>query len=64
MKRREFIKTMAAAAGGLTMFGSRGQSAAPLCAGPVVGDPRVRGPFPILSTPFTASGDVDYEVLA
>lgn len=27
-------------------------------------DPRVRGPFPILSTPFTASGEVDYEVLA
>jgi len=27
-------------------------------------DPRVRGPFPILSTPFTASGAVDYEVLA
>ncbi len=26
--------------------------------------PRVRGPFPILSTPFTTSGDVDYEVLA
>ena len=37
---------------------------APLCPGPVVGDPRVRGPFPILSTPFTASGEVDYEVLA
>ncbi len=28
-----------------------------------VPDPRVRGPFPILSTPFTESGDVDYEVL-
>lgn len=26
-------------------------------------DPRVRGPFPILSTPFTESGAVDYEVL-
>jgi dihydrodipicolinate synthase/N-acetylneuraminate lyase len=31
---------------------------------PVIGDPRVRGPFPILSTPFTASGEVDYETLA
>ena len=31
---------------------------------PVLGDPRVRGPFPILSTPFTDSGAVDYEVLA
>jgi 4-hydroxy-tetrahydrodipicolinate synthase len=27
-------------------------------------DPRVRGPFPILSTPFTEAGAVDYEVLA
>ena len=27
-------------------------------------DPRVRGPFPILSTPFTESGEVDYDVLA
>ncbi len=40
------------------------KSAAPLCHGPVVGDPRVRGPFPILSTPYTESGAVDYEVLA
>ncbi len=28
------------------------------------GDPRVRGPFPILSTPFTRDGEVDYQVLA
>ena len=27
-------------------------------------DARVRGPFPILSTPFTESGEVDYDVLA
>jgi len=26
-------------------------------------DPRIRGPFPILTTPFTASGAVDYNVL-
>jgi len=64
MKRREFIKTMTAAVGGLAVFGARGQSAAPLCAGPVVGDPKVRGPFPILSTPFTDLGAVDYDVLA
>lgn len=30
----------------------------------IVGDPRVRGPFPILSTPFTETGAVDYDVLA
>lgn len=28
------------------------------------GDVRIRGPFPILSTPFTERGEVDYEVLA
>lgn len=27
-------------------------------------DPKVRGPFPILSTPFTESGEVDFETLA
>ena len=27
-------------------------------------DPRIRGPFPILSTPFTASGAVDFRALA
>lgn len=27
-------------------------------------DPKVRGPFPILSTPFTESGEVDHSVLA
>jgi len=30
----------------------------------IIGDPRVRGPFPILSTPFEESGEVDYETLA
>ena len=27
-------------------------------------DPKIRGPFPILSTPFTESGEVDHNVLA
>jgi dihydrodipicolinate synthase/N-acetylneuraminate lyase len=27
-------------------------------------DPRIRGPFPILTTPFTTSGAVDYDALA
>ena len=27
-------------------------------------DARIRGPFPILTTPFTEAGEVDYEVLA
>ncbi|MBM4088303.1 MAG: dihydrodipicolinate synthase family protein [Planctomycetes bacterium] len=29
-----------------------------------VPDPRIQGPFPILSTPFTASGAVDFDALA
>lgn len=29
----------------------------------IIGDPRIRGPFPILSTPFLESGEVDYETL-
>lgn len=40
----------------------------PLCAeqnkATAPADPKVRGPFPILSTPFTESGEVDYSVLA
>ncbi len=50
------------------MLGTTLSSASALCAGKLlsadVADPRVRGPFPILSTPFTESGEVDYEVLA
>ena len=30
----------------------------------ITGDPKIRGPFPILSTPFLESGEVDYETLA
>lgn len=33
-------------------------------AGTAAADPRVQGPFPILSTPFTAAGEVDYDALA
>lgn len=29
----------------------------------LTGDPRIRGPFPILSTPFLENGEVDYNVL-
>jgi len=28
------------------------------------GDARIRGPFPLLCTPYTETGAVDYEVLA
>jgi 4-hydroxy-tetrahydrodipicolinate synthase len=33
-------------------------------AGEAAADPKIRGPFPILSTPFTTSGAVDFDVLA
>lgn len=59
MTRRQMIGTVMAGA-----MAQGCKSLSPLCAGPIVGDPRVRGPFPILSTPFTTSGAVDYDVLA
>jgi hypothetical protein len=60
MTRRQMIGTAMAA--GAMVLGYKSPSL--LCAEPSIGDPRVRGPFPILSTPFLASGAVDYEVLA
>jgi dihydrodipicolinate synthase/N-acetylneuraminate lyase len=35
-----------------------------LLAGTGTADPKIQGPFPILSTPFTASGAVDFDALA
>ena len=46
-----------------TWLDRRGQAAAPP-AGRDAADPRIRGPFLILSTPFAASGAVDFEALA
>jgi len=71
MTRRNMLGTMAAGVTGV-MAGAVTPGCksvaplgkTPLSPGPVIGDPRVRGPFPILSTPFTASGAVDYDVLA
>ena len=59
MTRRQRLGAAAAAA---LAQGCRSQAG--LAQRPVVGDPRVRGPFPILSTPFTEAGAVDYEALA
>jgi dihydrodipicolinate synthase/N-acetylneuraminate lyase len=61
--RRQLLGAAAAtAAAGALGQGCRSQAGlGPL---PVLGDPRVRGPFPILSTPFTEAGAVDYETLA
>jgi dihydrodipicolinate synthase/N-acetylneuraminate lyase len=64
--RRQMLATTAAGASGLMAgaFTQGCQTQAPVRAREILGDPRVRGPFPILSTPFTDSGAVDYEVLA
>ncbi len=40
------------------------QNVAAVAKAPGGGDPRMRGPFPILSTPFHEDGRVDYETLA
>ncbi|MBX7210366.1 MAG: hypothetical protein K1X78_18790 [Verrucomicrobiaceae bacterium] len=53
--RRQFLKTTISGASAFLAGGHLRAADA---------DPRVRGPFPILSTPFTESGAVDYEVLA
>ena len=72
--RRRMLKTAAASAAGVaagTLVQSPSRAASPkVTVGQVAvkqrcpDAPRVRGPFPILSTPFTTSGDVDFEVLA
>lgn len=66
MTRRQMLQAaMAGATGVMAGTALRGSA---LGAEPAVGDtpadPKVRGPFPILSTPFTESGEVDFEVLA
>ncbi|HPA17816.1 MAG TPA: dihydrodipicolinate synthase family protein [Verrucomicrobiae bacterium] len=48
--------------GGTPLLGSEQRTDQPANAAPA--DPRVRGPFPILTTPFTASGAVDFDALA
>lgn len=66
MTRRHMMGLALAGASGLAL-GARGQESLKETAQADEGgsaDPRVQGPFLILSTPFTASGDVDYEALA
>ncbi len=55
---------MAGAAGAAVGNWSAGGSVQAATGKNIPGDPHVRGPFPILSTPFTESGAVDYDVLA
>lgn len=64
--RRHMLQASAVGAAGLMAGTARRGSAlgAEPSPGAVAADPRVRGPFLILSTPFTESGAVDFEVLA
>ncbi len=64
--RRQMLgAAMAGASGAIggTILPPRARGAAP-AAGTHTADPRIQGPFPILSTPFTASGALDFDVLA
>ena len=64
--RRQTIGTMIAGASGV-WAGSLLRAVEPQAAEraeATTADPRIRGPFPILSTPFTETGEVDFEVLA
>ena len=64
--RRQMLRAAMAGAsgviGGTILQG--GEQGTGLPANAATADPKVRGPFPILSTPFTASGAVDFDVLA
>jgi len=68
MKRREFLSgTIFGTGAALTIESLANQAVSAeesVPAKDIIGNPRVRGPFPILSTPYTESGEVDYEVLA
>jgi dihydrodipicolinate synthase/N-acetylneuraminate lyase len=63
--RRQMLRTTAAgtaAIGGTILQGGAQRTGAAAQVGNA--DPRIRGPFLILTTPFTASGAVDFEALA
>ncbi len=59
--RRRLLGTVIAGASGLWIGASLRAAERTQAA---TADPRISGPFPILSTPFTEAGEVDFEVLA
>ena len=65
-RRRMLKRAMAGASGTLatTFLGQRAYGASLLADSGAAPDPRIQGPFLILSTPFTASGTVDFDALA
>ncbi len=64
--RRQMLgAAMAGASGAITgPILQGGEHQAGLNAHAATADPKIRGPFPILTTPFTASGAVDFDALA
>lgn len=63
--RRRILRTVAAGTVGAVAANFVRRPGATLFADThVATDSRIQGPFPILSTPFTASGEVDYDSLA
>jgi len=66
LTRRRLLTTAVAGASGVvaSTFWRRGAHAAASSGKLAPADPKIRGPFPILTTPFTSSGAVDFDVLA
>ena len=62
MQRRDFLLLGAGVLAGCATAPKKVSTAVPRAPGG--GDPRMRGPFPILSTPYNEDGSVDYESLA
>ena len=62
--RRRMLKTAAAGASGVLAAGALQRMARGEDPASVPADPRIQGPFLILSTPFTSSGAVDFDALA
>ena len=64
MNRREFLAMGAASTMLAGCVTKRAIPSGAVARAPGGGDPRMRGPFPILSTPYNEDGSVDYESLA
>ena len=66
MNRRDFMTmglASVALAGCATAAAAKKTTTTAVAKAPGGGDPRMRGPFPILSTPYNEDGSVDYESL-
>ena len=69
MKRRAFFKNLSlvgssALLGGCVSTNNKASGVKAVAKADGKGNSKMRGPFPILSTPYTESGEVDYQTLA